>query len=186
MQQFQVIETITLILGRMVEAHLQEALGKRIPVTYEVGPESRKGDGSVSILHFGLDKVANADREYERAGGGEQFRNPPLVLRSHYLMSAWAKAPADQTLLGLVLRTFLDNPYLEATPEEEATIGYSEVPWIDLRTMDFEEHRRMCEALQIPLAPSVAYAVGFRLRSGKVTPIRRVKERVIDYRKIDG
>ena len=40
--------------------------------------------------------------------------------------------------------------------------------------------------LKMPLAPSVGYAVDFRIRSGKVSPIKRVKERIIDYRKIEG
>jgi len=186
--QYAVIKQISLILGRMLETSVSEAVGTRVPVAFEYTPEARQGSGSLSLIFLGLERRSgNLDREYEVEGGAERFRNPPLLLRARYLVSAWARPPEDQALLGATLRTFLDNPHLSAEgEEEERVIGYAGVPSVDLAPVALDEHRELTQALGIPMAPSMSYWVDFRLQSGKVTPIKRVKERVIDFRKIDG
>ena len=97
----------------MIEESTREALGHEVGVHYEYSPDLRKGNGSVTIAYCGLtQRAATADREHEFVAGGEQFRNAPMLLKARYMVSAWAKPPEDQALLGAVLRTFLDEPFL--------------------------------------------------------------------------
>lgn len=187
MQQFQVIKQITTILGRMLESHVSELVGSKVGVRYAYEDGLRK-KSCLTVQHTGLEsRAGDRDREYEFRAGGEQFRNPPLLLRSHYIISAWATPPEDQALIGAVLQTFLDHPFLEpADPDEEEVVGYAGIPSIELEPLSLERHRALTELLAMPLAPSAGYWVDLRIRSAKVTPIKRVKERIIDYRKIEG
>lgn len=186
MHQFQVLKQITTVLGRMLETHAGQALGEPVRIRYGFEDGLRKKP-SFTVLHTGLEtRKGDRDREYEFTGGGEQFRSPPLLLRSHYLISAWATPPEDQLLLGAALQTFLDHPFLELQGvEEEEAIAYAGIPGIDLEPLTLEKHHALAQMFSMPLAPSMGYWVDFRVRSGKVSPIKRVKERIIDYRKID-
>ena len=185
MQQFEVIKGITLAMARTLETQLREAFGRDIPVRFRYADV--KGE-CLTLCHAGVVRRAgNVDREYELRGGAEQFRNPPMLLRAQYFVSAWAEPPEDQAILGAILRTFLDRPHLEIEGEdEEEMIAYAGIPEVCLDTITLEEHRDLAQGFGMPFAPSVAYCVDFRLQSGKVTPIKRVKERVMDFKKIEG
>ncbi|MCO5167047.1 MAG: DUF4255 domain-containing protein [Planctomycetes bacterium] len=186
--QYRVMKHITLALGRTLEASAAEALGKKVRVAYEYSPDLKKAPGGFTVLHCGLARRGgNADREYERTSEGERFRNPPVLLRARYVVSCWAPSPDDQELLGVALRTFHDHAEVEVQGEEEATVApYEGRPTIEMEALGFDEHKKVAEALGIPLAPSVAYWVDFVIQSGRTTPIKRVRERVMDFKKIDG
>lgn len=186
-QQFRVMKHITLALGRTLEASAAEALGAKVRVAFEYSPDLKKAPGAFTVLHCGLSRRGgNADREYERTPEGERFRAPPALFRARYVVSCWAPAPDDQELLGVALRTFHDKGELEVQGEEEETVAYRGRPSVELEALGFEEHKKVAEALAIPLAPSIAYWVDFVIQSARVTPIKRVKERVMDFKKIDG
>jgi hypothetical protein len=191
MHQYQVIKHITLTLGSMLEASLAETLGKageKIRVVYEYSPDLKKAPGAVSICNIGLvGRGGNTDREYERDGQGrEVYRNAPLLLRAGYLVSAWAPAPDDQELMGLVLRTFHDNHELQTEGDAEQTVSYEGRPTLELEALPFERHKELCGLLGMPLAPSVAYWTNFVIQSATTQTIKRVRERVMDFKKIDG
>ena len=65
-------------------------------------------------------------------------------------------------------------------------MGYTGVPEVSLDTLSVSEHRDLASMLGVPFGPSVGYWVDFNLRSGQTTPIKRVRERVMDFRKIEG
>ncbi|MGE0711484.1 MAG: Pvc16 family protein [Planctomycetota bacterium] len=187
MEQFEVIKRITLALQRTLAADLEDALGRAVPVLFAYDAARKPGQEQMTLVQVGLQRrQGNVDREYEAQGEGEQFRNPPLLLRAHYLLSAWATPPEDQVLIGAALRAFLDQPELALEGDDEEVVAYAGTPSVDLDTLTAEEHRALASALGMPFAPSVGYWVDFRLRSGKVTPIKRVRERVMDFRKIEG
>jgi hypothetical protein len=172
----------------MLEQNVSEAMGAKVSVAFEYSPELRQS-GGLTVIHCGIRTRpgGGADREYESGGFGEQFRDRPLLLKSRYLISAWAKPPEDQAILGAALRTFHDHPYLEfESIEEEEAVGYAGTPSIDLESVELAEHKTLADAYGMPLAPSVCYWVEYRLKSGVVTPIKRVLERVTDFRKIEG
>lgn len=186
--QYRVIKHITLALGRKIESALHAEMGKKVRVAYEYSADLKGSPGGITVIQCGLQgRGGNVEREYERdQGGKERFRNPPIALKARYLVSAWAPAPDDQELLGLVLRTFHDDRELETQGEEEETVSYDGRPIIELDAPSFDEHKALAEALGMPLAPSVCYWVDFVIQSARTTPIKRVKERVIDFKKIDG
>jgi hypothetical protein len=186
--KYRVLKHVSLALGRRLETSVHEALGKKVRVAYEYTPDLKKAPGAITVLHAGLTRRGgNAAREYERTKKGEeQFRNPPVLLRGRFIVSCWAPPLDDQELLGVVIRTFHDHPQVEPQGEEEHTVSYDGgKPDIELETLSLEEHKKLCEAFGMPLAPSVAYWVDLVVQSAVTTPIKRVKERVIDVHKIE-
>jgi hypothetical protein len=172
----------------MVSEHVSEAYGSKIPVHFEYNANVRKGKGSITVIMCQIKtRGGNADREYEAGAGGEQFRARPALMSSRYLVSCWAAPPEDQALLGAVIRTFLDHPVLEfGSIEEEECIGYSGVPTITPESIELSEHKALADSYGMPIAPSFTYWVDYRVQSGITTPIKRVLERVTDFRKIEG
>lgn len=187
-EQFKVMKHITLALGRRLEASAHDALGKKVRVAYEYSSDLKKAPGAYTIVQCGLTRRGgNSDREYERGPKGEEiFRNAPILLKARYVVSCWAPAPDDQELLGVAIRTFLDHAELETVGDEEETVAYDGRPSLEMETMALDEHKKVADALGMPVAPSIAYWVDFVVQSAKTTTIKRVKERVIDFKKIDG
>jgi hypothetical protein len=187
-EQFKVMKHITLALGRRLEASAQDALGKKVRVAYEYSADLKKAPGAFSIVQCGLTRRGgNSDREYERTAKGEEiYRNPPVLLKARYVVSCWAPAPDDQELLGVAIRTFLDHPEVETVGDEEETVAYDGRPSMEMEALSLEEHKKVADALGMPVAPSMAYWVDFVVQSARTTPIKRVRERVIDFKKIDG
>ena len=54
-----------------------------------------------------------------------------------------------------------------------------------MRDRTLDECRLICESLGMPLRASVRYDVSFRLDSERKTTVKRVKERIVDYKKLD-
>jgi len=189
-EQFKVMKHITLALGRQLEASAQDALGKKVRVAYEYSPDLKKAPGAFSIIQCGLTRRGgNAEREYERtAKGDEIFRNPPVLLKTRYIVSCWAPAPDDQELLGIAIRTFHDHREVETAGPEDDTVAHDGGgrPVLEMEALSFDEHKKVAEAVGMPVAPSIAYWVDFVVQSAMTTPIKRVRERVIDFKKIDG
>jgi hypothetical protein len=185
-QQYQVIKHVSQALARQLEASFRDE-GKKTRIAFEYAPELKK-NGAVTILHYGFSTPAidHVEREYERVQGGEQFRNPPLKLRAHFIVSCWAPAPDDQELMGLALRTLHDRNILETEGEEDETVAYEGRPPLEMHILSLDEHKKIAEAFGMPMAPSMAYWVDVTVQSALATPIKRVKERVIDFKKIDG
>jgi Pvc16 N-terminal domain len=192
MQQYRVLKHISLCLGRTLENSLAECLDRPVRVLHGYPPgtleAAREGQQALTVIHCGLNsRGGNSDREFEVVDGQEQFRNPPLLLRARYLISAWAPPPDDQELLGVVLRTFHDQRDLPTEGEEAKSVSYNGRPSISLQTISLEEHHLLGQAHGMPIqAPSVSYWVEFAIQSAKTTIIKRVKERVTDFRNIEG
>lgn len=184
MQQFIVLQRITLTLHEMLSAGLSEVLGREVPVVFRHDPALAE---QVGLLHVGIQRRGeHLDREFEVVDGVEQFRNPPLGLRAQYLVSVWSTPPEDQLLLGAALRVLHDQPYLDLSGADSEIVGYSGVPEVSLDTLTVSEHRDLAGMLGVPFGPSVGYWVDFNLRSGHAQQIKRVRERVMDFRKIEG
>jgi len=184
--QHRVIKHISLALARTLQRECGRALEAPVEVAFRYAPELQE-KRALSLLHYELIERSDAtDREYEVGAGGEQFRAAPLALTARFLVSAWGPPLEDLELLGAAIRAFHDHPLLEAEDDEELTAAYQGRPAVSLRMIGLEEHRVLTDLFRMPLAPSVGYAVDFAIQSERTAPIKRVRERVLDFRVIDG
>jgi len=137
------------------------------------------------------------DRNPDRAlcktkEGDEFFRMPPLLMVARYLVTAWAPAPDDQELLAAAIRVLYDVVELAPSSDDpdsdrnEDAVHWEDHPTLDLaQRFSLDEAKIVCESLGIPLRASVRYDVNWRLDSERKTVVKRVKERIVDYKKLD-
>jgi hypothetical protein len=189
--QHRVIRQMTERLGRLLASELKAVHGREVPVYFAYQGEGGFKKPHVTLIQYWVDRVTDRmqDRRQERApNGDEYFRMAPLLLIARYVVTAWAPAPEDQELLALAIRILYDSPILTADGEgEEDCIHYEDKPGVELMgKFTLEEARTICEAYGMPLRPCARYDIPFRLDSERKTPIKRVKERIIDYKKVDG
>lgn len=192
--QHRVLRQISEALARTLSSGLKECTGKDIPVHFAHQPDLKKPH--VTAIHYWLERVndRHADRVLCRTPEGDEFfRAPPLLLTGRWLITAWAPAPEDQELLAASMRVLYDAVELQpSNPEEPDEKTEDAVHWEDHVTLDvsqrlsLDEAKLICDALGMPLRASVRYDISFRLDSERKTSIKRVKERIVDYKKLDG
>lgn len=185
--QFKVLKHVSLALAATLEREVSAAVGRPVRVLHRHDPAELARGPALTLLHLeALTRGENLDREYEQGPSGERFRRQPLPMKSRFLVSAWAPAPEDQELLGAALRAFHDHPTLEVEGPAADAAAYDAVPTVDLAPVPFAELERIATAFRMPVAPSASYWVSYQIRSAISTPIKRVLERVVDYRQIKG
>jgi hypothetical protein len=189
--QHRVLKQLTLAVANLIETGVAECVGRQVPVKFEYVEPGRKIEEHYTLLQYWLERVT--DRHPDRVlcksnDGGEYFRNAPLIMTARYCLTAWAHVPDDQELLGAALRVLYDNPELKAQggKAEEDAIHFEDAPMIDLSTRhSFDEQRIIAESFKMPLRPSLRVDATFRLDSERKTTVKRVKERIVDYRKLE-
>jgi hypothetical protein len=193
--QHRVLRQITEALGRTLGEGLKECTGREVPVFFSYQGDALKKP-HVTAIHYWIERVN--DRHPDRVlcktpEGDEFFRMPPLFLTGRWLVTAWAPAPEDQELLAGAMRVLYDSVELKpAQPDEPDPKTEDAVHWEDHVTLDLsqrltlDEARLICESLGMPLRASIRYDISFRLDSERKTTVKRVKERIVDYKKLDG
>lgn len=192
--QHRVLRQISEALGRTLAGGLKECTGKDIPVFFSYQGDSAK-KAHVTAIHYWIERVndRHADRVLCKTPEGDEFfRMPPLLLTGRWLVTAWAPAPEDQELLAGAMRVLYDSVELKpAQPDEIDPESEDAVHWEDKVTLDvsqrltLDEAKLICESLGMPLRASVRYDISFRLDSERKTTVKRVKERIVDYKKLD-
>jgi len=188
-----VLRQITEALGRTLADGLKECVGKDVPVFFSYQGDAQKRP-HVTAIHYWIERVN--DRHPDRVlcktdDGTEFFRMPPLVLTGRWLVTAWAPAPEDQELLAASMRVLYDAVELKPAGDEPDPKTEDAVHWEDKLTLDIsqrltlDECRLICESLGMPLRASLRYDISFRLDSERKTTVKRVKERIVDYKKLD-
>jgi hypothetical protein len=116
----------------------------------------------------------------------EYFRRRRLWIRLDYLVSAWAQTPEDeQLLLGLIIRTMIDN---EAVPREKlrgATFEDDFVLPLSLSTrLDEGTLSRFWGSLNQPVRPAVQIFTTIPVIPERLDEFKRVQSRSLEYRNI--
>jgi len=117
----------------------------------------------------------------------EFFRRRRLWVRLDYLLSAWAQTPEDeQLLLGLMIRTIMENPELT----REKLKGGSWEEDFKLHTMlssrlDEGTLARFWGSLNQPVRPAVQAWTAIPILPERLEEFKRVQERKLQYRSIN-
>jgi hypothetical protein len=196
--QFNVIRDVGMTLAGIVKRSLLEELKLDVQVLMELPPpdELPKDLPSVAISLYHVGKRVGGylhepeNREVEETNDGtlrEFTRRPPLFLDLRYVVTVYARSHRDElSLLGFLLRALMDNPTIT---EEQATgdsIHIEDRPEIEVVEAPYEELRGVWESFQQPYRPSFACRGEARLDSNIKRVIRRVREAIVDFKKMDG
>ena len=107
----------------------------------------------------------------------EYYRDAPVHMLAHYILSVWGNSPAEENLLtGLAVKTFLENPILTGEQLE----GDSFYPSDKLNVYpnvqaDYNDVLSFWRSMSEELRPAVYYFVRFRIESDRKSPeVKRV------------
>lgn len=107
----------------------------------------------------------------------EYYRDAPVHLLAHYIISVWGNSPAEENLLtGLAVKTLLENPVMTG----EVLKGDSFFPDDKINVYpnlqyDFNDVLSFWRSMNEEIRPAVYYFVRFRIESERKSPeIRRV------------
>ena len=186
MSQFEVIKDI----GETIKQLLEQSFKKAGFTTVNISTDKPKKDNiknlptvNMYMYHLAFDqrykeRTQTLVSNYMKDGRiVEYYRDAPVHLLAHYILSVWGNSPAEENLLtGLAVKTFLEHPILT----EEQLKGDSFFPddklnvYPNLQT-DYNDVLSFWRSMNEELRPAVYYYVRFRIESDRRSPeIKRV------------
>ncbi len=197
--QHHIIKETSDTVSRLLQEEFKRNGYKRVHIIEEAPkPDSVEGKlpaVSVYLYQVSLDPeglIGNIGHEVVTVehddGTVEEFqRLRRLWIRLDYLISTWAQTPEDeQLLLGLVIRTILDNPALSGDRlrgdsfEEDFKLGLLLSTRLDEGTL-----ARFWGSLSQPVRPAIQAWTSIPIIPENMTPFTRVEERQIAFRNLN-
>jgi len=195
MSQFEVIRDV----GETLKTVLQDSFKQSSYTTVTVSSDRPKKDNIKNLptvncylyhLQFSptyKERMESLVSTTTREGRIVEFyQDAPLYMFAHYVVSVWGNSATEENLLmGLVLKTFLENPNITG----EQLKGDSFYPDDTVNVYpnlaaDFNDVLAFWRALNEDVRPSIYYHVKFRVESDrKSDEIRRVTGKEFAYRR---
>ncbi len=204
-RQHEVVRDASLTFGHILKTNLPPRLaGKPVDCVYappdDAAIDAAAKDGKVllSVLLFETPRSSNIQlaeepivREEDADGNIVEFKlGAPTMISPRYMITPCVKDPLEaQVVLGLIMQLFFDHPsFLPDDIQGESIHGEDHCP------IHFDDRFRVNDqmALWQGLAPgkafraSLVYSVDVRLDSARKKGVRRVMERILDYKKLQG
>jgi hypothetical protein len=201
--QHEVVRDTSLTLAHILKTNLPAHLdNKPVDVVFDL-PDEKTVDaaqkaGKLLLSVFLIDAQRSRDfqtneqpviREEDEEGNVVEFRlAPPTAIRPRYLITPWTKESLEgQVVQGLIMQLFFDHSNFLEEDLQGDSIAVDDRCAINLdESMKMDELLHVWQAMQRPFRPSLVYTVSAKLESGKRIAIRRVKERVLGYKKLEG
>ena len=118
----------------------------------------------------------------------EFFRRRRLWVRLDYLLSAWAQTPEDeQLLLGLIIRTVIDNEVLSGERLRGTSFQFEDnfdLPLQLSARLDEGTLARFWGSLNQPVRPAVQAWTAIPILPEKLEEFQRVQTRKLEYKSI--
>lgn len=167
------------------EAPKQDAVEGKLPAVscylYQVSPDAEGIDGNASRE---LVRVREADGTIK-----EFSRDQRMWMRLDYLVSCWAQTPEDeQLLLGLVVRTMLDNRVVKGEQLRGESLQFEdkfELPLTISSRLDEGTLARFWGSLQQPVRPAIQIWTTVPILPEAMEPLTRVRRKAITYRDLN-
>lgn len=186
MSQFEVIKDI----GETMKSLLEESFKSAGFTTVNISVEKPKKDNIKNLptvncymYHLSFDsryreRTQTLVSAYTKDGRiVEYYRDAPVHMMAHYILSVWGNSPAEENLLtGLAVKTLLENPILTGEnlkgdsffPDDKINV------YPNLQS-DFNDVLSFWRSLSEELRPAVFYFVRFRIESERKSPeVKRV------------
>jgi hypothetical protein len=128
-------------------------------------------------------------REEDADGNIVEYKcNPPTYISPRYMLSVWTGEPLqDQVVHGILLNLFFQRGAFLPEDIRGNVIRTEPTPTITLdEKFDLQRQFQLWERLGHNYRPSMIYRVELRMDSYTKTAVRRVKERVLDFKKVEG
>ncbi len=198
--QHHIIKETSDSLSRLLQEEFKAAGYKRVHIVDEAPkPDAVEGKlpaVSVYLYQVSLDSEGvdgNVYRELvveEKADGKieEFFRRRRLWIRLDYLISTWAQTPEDeQLLIGLAIRAIMENPSIPRSRLRGDSFDDDfELAVLLSSRLDEGTLARFWGSLSQPVRPAIQAWTTVPIVPTKLEPFRRVEERRLAYRDLNG
>lgn len=200
----EVIRDATLSLAHLLKARLPKELQKRREVEVVFEPpepqqvaEAKTGDKVlVSLLLIDVTRSTlrgvwdpPVAREEDADGNLVEYK-PGIThfIMPRYLFTPWTGgALSDQEVLGCIIRLFFNYTALDPSDMHGKSIPTTnEASILEAPSFNVDSQMRFWQCLGRPYRPSAAYSVHLGMTSMSKRTVKRVKERVLDFRKLEG
>ncbi len=200
--QHHIIKETSDSLSRLFQEEFKRSGYKRVHIV-DVPPKPDAIEGKLPAVSIYLYQVAidpegftvNATHEIvekpqDDGAVKEYYRRRRLWVRCDYLVSAWAQTPEDeQLLIGLILRTVIDNPnithdQLRGTTFAESLGPDEGLPVLLATRLDEGTLSRFWGSLNQPVRPAIHLWTAVPIIPEKVDELTRVRSRELNYRNI--
>ena len=202
-RQHELVRDATLTFAHMIKTYLPAKLENKpvevvfkIPSQADIETAKKNGAALVSVIHVDTQKSTQVQSTFEPivrkeddSGGITEYRQaPPVFITPRYMITPWCDDPLlDQVMTGLLLQLFYDHTYFAPEDVRGNSIHTEDQPPISHdEKFKIDEQMRFWQASGGTFRPSLVFTVTLRLDSPRLQPIRRVKERVLDYKKLEG
>ncbi|MGM0576319.1 MAG: DUF4255 domain-containing protein [Myxococcota bacterium] len=186
MSQFEVIKDI----GETLKSLLEESFKKAGFTTVNISTEKPKKDNIKNLptvncymYHLAFDQRYRERSQtlvssYRKDGRiVEYYRDAPVHLLAHYIVSVWGNSPAEENLLtGLAVKTFVEHPILTGEQlEGDAFFPDDKLNVYPNLQYDYNDVLSFWRSMGEELRPAVYYYVRFRIESDRRSPeVKRV------------
>jgi len=203
-RQHEVVRDASLSLATVLKNILPERLEKKQPVEviFDI-PDAKRIDKmrsegkiliSVIFLTIGRSTLAHSSeqpiiREEDENGEILEYKlGVPTFLMATYLFTPWTGDPLqDQVVVGAIMRIFAERMRFQEEDLQGESIDIEQSPRIDLiESFTVDKQMQLWRAWGQPYRAGVVYGVSLRMDSTSKTFVRRVKERVLDFKKLEG
>lgn len=201
--EHEVVRDATLTLAHILKTHLSPRLGnKPVEVVFDMPDEkaidaaAKAGKCVLSLYHMDTVRATHVQineapvvRDEDDDGNIVEYRlGIPTFVKPRYLITAWSKDPLEaQVVQGLIIQLFFDHTsFLQDDIQGESIHVDDPCPITYEDSVKLEDLLNIWQALQRPFRSSLVYSVAVKLASARRVAIRRVQERILDYKKVDG
>jgi len=201
-RQHEVIRDCSLTFAYILKTHLPPRLEhKPVECVFEAPTdaliESSAAENKVLISIILIETTLSTTqmteqpvvREEDEEGNIVEYRlGSPTMVSPRYMITPFSKDPLEaQVVQGLIMQLFFDHPsFLPEDVQGQSIHGEDRAPIHFDNKITYHDQMALWSGLGRPFRASLVYAVDVRLDSARKTGIRRVMERILDYKKIQG
>jgi len=204
-RQHEVVRDATLTFAHILKSQLPPHLDDKrsvVECVFEV-PDAKRiqkahADGkvllSVILIDVNRSTITQTSqepivREEDEHGNIVEYKmGAPTFVMPRYLVTPWSGDPLDdQVLIGLIMKVFFARSQFQPEDIQGDSISGDAGPLVMLvEQFNLERQMKFWQVLNQPYRASLVYGVNLLMESMQKSIVRRVKERVLDFKKLEG
>lgn len=203
-RQHEVVRDTSLTFAHILKVQLPPQLEKKnqIEIIFEV-PDTKRIDRarsenkvllSLILIDVGRSTLQQSTdtpivREETDTGEIVEYKlGPPTFIEPRYMFTPWTTDPLfDQVVIGLLMKLFFTRTTFLPEDVQGQSITGEAKPMVRLvESFGLEKQMKLWQVMGHPYRPSLVYGVTLRVDSMQRSMVRRVKERVLDFKKLEG
>lgn len=203
-RQHEAVRDATLTFAHILKTQLPPHLDKapkvecvfEVPTQAQIDKARKEGKLLLSVILIDVNRSSISQtseqpivREEDDDGNIVEYKmGAPTFIMPRYMVTPWSGDPLDdQVVIGLIMKVFFArSQFLPDDIQGDSIFGESGPLVMLVETFNLERQMKLWQVMGHPYRPSVVYGVNLLMESMHKTIVRRVKERILDFKKLEG